>query len=691
MGQAASERVRFGAYEVDLRSRQVRKHGRQVRLQDQPFQVLAALLERPGEIITREELRERIWPSDTFVDFDHSLNKAVNKVRQALGDSADNPRFVESLARRGYRFIAPVEAAQPPAVEQPASQPRRWWIWALAAGAAVLGILLVVLLRQPAQPRILRYTQLTNDGRQKNQHIHSDGTWIYFTEFDGDRTHLFQVPVSGGEPREMPNQFTRAGGRFFIQDIAPNRRDLLVVDPAEALWVLPVSGGPARRLGNLRGGMAVWSPDGRSILFAQGRALYVGDADGALTQKLLEMPNYVEEPRWSPDGKRIRFTCPVSGPTYQVAIWEVDASGANPHPLFPGWSHSSRRGHWSPDGRYFLFQSPTDWNLWAVEEKRGLRLRQGRPVQLTSGPIRFGPPFPIPDGKQLYSVGQFRRGELMRYDGASRRFVPFLGGISADQVDCSRDGQWVAYVAYPEGTLWRSRMDSSERLQLSPPSISSVYLPRWSPDGKRIVFMGRKAAEPWKIYLVSSEGGAAEQLIPGGGTEADPNWSPDGTKIIYAPFPWETTPENSRIYVLDLKTRQVSALPGSEGLFSPRWSPDNRFIAALMRDTLKLALFDTVDRKWRTDYEVRVAFPCWSRDGGRLYYLDEGRAMISRIAVASGRVETVASYAGMPITGTPHSPFSIRGVWFGLGPDDSPLLIRETGNIEIYALDWEAP
>ena len=234
-------------------------------------------------------------------------------------------------------------------------------------------------------------------------------------------------------------------------------------------------------------------------------------------------------------------------------------------------------------------------------------------------------------------------------------------------------------------------MDGSERLQLSPPSISSAFLPRWSPDGKRIVFMGRKSVEPWKIYLVPSEGGAAEQLIPASGTEADPNWSPDGTRIIYAPFPWETTPENSRIYVLDLKTRHVAALPGSEGLFSPRWSPDNRFIAALMRDTLKLALFDIAGRKWRTDYDARGGFPCWSRDGGQLYFFDDERAMISRFAVATGKVEPVVSYAGMFITGSAPQPRRAHFSWFGLGPNDSPLLMRDAGSIEIYALDWEAP
>jgi DNA-binding winged helix-turn-helix (wHTH) protein len=101
--------VRFGVFEVDLRAGELRKNGLKIKLQEQPFQILATLLERPGEIVTREELQRKLWSNDTFVDFDNSLNKAVNKIREAVGDSADNPRFVETMARRGYRFIAPVE------------------------------------------------------------------------------------------------------------------------------------------------------------------------------------------------------------------------------------------------------------------------------------------------------------------------------------------------------------------------------------------------------------------------------------------------------------------------------------------------------------------------------------------------------------------------------------------------------
>src|SRR5258707_8831794 len=104
-------RLRFGVFELDPRAGELRKHGLRVRLQEQPFQVLAMLLEHPGEIVTREELQKKLWPADTFVDFDHGLNKVINKIREALSDSAESPRFVETVARRGYRFLAEVRAA----------------------------------------------------------------------------------------------------------------------------------------------------------------------------------------------------------------------------------------------------------------------------------------------------------------------------------------------------------------------------------------------------------------------------------------------------------------------------------------------------------------------------------------------------------------------------------------------------
>src|SRR2546430_1753858 len=140
--------MRFGIFEVDLQAGQLRRNGCKVRLQDQPFQVLAMLLKRPGEVVPREDLRARLWSSDTFVDFDHGLNAAVKRLRDALGDSAENPRFVETLARRGYRFLAPVElpGKAPPAGQTSVIAGLRW---RFLAGCLLLGISADGLRLQP--------------------------------------------------------------------------------------------------------------------------------------------------------------------------------------------------------------------------------------------------------------------------------------------------------------------------------------------------------------------------------------------------------------------------------------------------------------------------------------------------------------------------------------------------------------
>jgi Tol biopolymer transport system component len=186
----------------------------------------------------------------------------------------------------------------------------------------------------------------------------------------------------------------------------------------------------------------------------------------------------------------------------------------------------------------------------------------------------------------------------VRYDRKSGQLLPFLSGISAEYIAFSKDGQWVAYVTYPEGVLWRSKVDGSERQRLSDPP-SPILLPRWSPDGKRIVFFRRSpegksqinSEEVYKAYAVSRDGGVPELLIPDyPGPQTDPNWSPDGSKIIF---------EGAGIHVLDLTTHQVSDLPESQNYYSPRWSPDGRYVAVLPYTKFSgIVLFDFETRKW---------------------------------------------------------------------------------------------
>jgi Tol biopolymer transport system component len=182
-------------------------------------------------------------------------------------------------------------------------------------------------------------------------------------------------------------------------------------------------------------------------------------------------------------------------------------------------------------------------------------------VQLTFGPLAFAIGGMTPNGKKLLVEGYQSRGELVRYDPASKQFVPFLGGIPAYGVAFSRDGKNIAYVSLIDETLWTSRADGSNKVQLTYPP-DHVALPRWSPDGKQIAYVSSKAGKPWKIFLISAQGGTPEELLPGDTTEGDPNWSADGIRIAFSsglPF----GQQKSDIRIMDLKTRQVSPIPGS--------------------------------------------------------------------------------------------------------------------------------
>jgi Tol biopolymer transport system component len=389
-------------------------------------------------------------------------------------------------------------------------------------------------------------------------------------------------------------------------------------------------------------------------------------------------------PRWSPDGKTLRFTV-VDVRTNATSLWQVSADGTNLRSLLPGWNSSPAEccGNWTPGGEYFVFQSTRNGktDVWAMRERGGIfRNAHADPVQLTTGQMNSIAPLPSQDGKKVFVIGAMPRGELVRYDAKSGQFVPYLAGISAEGADFSRDGRWVTYVAYPEGTLWRSRIDGSERLQLTFPP-TNVFLPRWSPDGKQIVFSARVPGKPWSVHVVSAAGGPPEQVTTGEHNEGDVGWSPDGNSLV---FGWVGA-STGNIHLLDMRTRKVSDLPGSEGIFSPRWSPDGRYIAGMPAGPQdKLLVLDRLSQKWSELAKGAIGYPSWSRDGKYIYF-DTTTGDFMRVRISDHKLEQVVSLKGVP-RASGH-----WGQWSGLAVDDSPLLLRDASVQEIYALDWEAP
>ena len=711
----SAARVRFGAFEIDTAARQLLKHGIRIKLQDKPFDVLLVLIERAGDFVTREELCQRIWPELSVAEAGRNLNKAVNKLRAALSDSSDSPRFIETLPRLGYRFAASAEVvasdgagSSPLGASEQASQAqlpvpaatlpaarrvdRLRLGLAVAAAALALGVFgLVSLARAPDAPRIANIRPITNDGRQKVGGLATDGRYVYFAEFRDGRVVPAQVPVSGGEPRIIEVPFEPQTS-VFVLDVARDGEQLLVKTGAGArpeevagpLWTISPVTGAARRLGDLEAHDARWSPDGARLAYIRDQGLFLAGSDGSAPRRLATVADNSGDLVWSTDGKRIRFRSGYPGSS-DTRLWEVGVGGGRPAPVFPDWDYEQQFGAWMPNGRFFVVYSPTDFRLWLAPE--GWRSWLGRTAMrpLAVGPLRFRDAGFGSEPSTMFVLGEIPRGELLRWDAHRGQFLPYRPGLVADQLDFSRDGRWVTYVSFPEGILWRSAIDGANRVQLTAAPMQ-VYLPRFSPDGRQIAFMGRLPHARWEIYLIASDGGPLRQALPGEGPEADPNWSPGGDRLVFAPFPWQVAPEETGIRILELATGNVALLPDSQWLYSPRWSPDGRYLFALHRDgSFRLYDFDRGSWVWSEPPPIQGGFPAWSRDTRFVYLFHaftEDRG-IYRVAIPSGRVEKVASLLGIDVAGL-LGPYGLS-----LAPDDSPIVLRDLSVQELFAVDLD--
>ncbi len=569
-------------------------------------------------------------------------------------------------------------------------------VFLAAAVSLCIAVVAYLLMRPVPPPRVSGYVRISNDAQPKAGPLGgmaTDGSYLYLAEGSGGAEALARIPVKGGETALVSIPF----GMPQIQDLSPNRAELLVTSFAHKLgwplWDLPLETGTLHRVGQILATAAAWSRDGREIAYIRDRDLYRANRDGSSSRKIASLPGGAFWLRWSPDGACLRFTVGnVIDRIGALAIWEVRADGTGLRPFLPDWNRPAQEcyGSWSPDGKYFVFQSTRDGKTeaWATRESRGVldrfRSIRSEPVPLTSGQLNSLAPAFSPDGKKLYVIGQQLRGELVHYELSSRHWLPYLSGLSAEFLDFSRDGQWVAYAGFPDGALWRSRLDGSQRLRLTNPPMQVIHV-AWSPDGKQIAFAGLVPGTPQRIYLVPADGGALTPVLPEQHNQEQPSWSPDGKSLLISYIHWlEPTPRGiARVHLGDHK---VERLPGSENLWEAEWSPDGRYIAARTFDSHAIMLFDTHVRKWSELVKSDVGFLRWSPDSRFVYFKRLGNhAAFLRINVENHKVEEVASLKNIRFTG-----YS-GGLWVGLTPDGSPLLLRDTGTQEVYALDWHAP
>ena len=623
------------------------------------------------------------------------INKALEKDRDLRYQTAGELR---ADLRRLKRDSESGKVMATGAVSSAAMPPRRWprtVVFSLAVSACFVAAVLAYVFRpEQPPPRVTGSKQITSDGFQKLWMV-SDGNRLYLTETSSSRFLPVQVASTGGEvaPLNIPLE------NPFIADAAHDGSELLLTggnNPflgKNPFWSLPLPAGSPRRLGSLIGHDPVWGPRGQ-LLFGQGNDIFLAEHDGATPRKLLTAPAVPMNIALSPDESRIRFTA-LDPVTSLSELWEARADGGALHRLLPGWNKppSECCGGWTADGDY-VFTSTRDGatNIWIISEHSSFwRKRSPSPVQLTAGPMAFyGSGISSKDGKKLFVLGMKQRAELVKYDVRSAELVPFLGGISAGDVDFSRDDKWVTYVNYPDDTLWRSRLDGSERLQLTyPPMRAGV--PHWSPDDQLIAFSGITSGKPWKIFLISKDGGTPTAVTADeDAQEADPAWSPDGKSLVFGHGGSPTTPEHTFIEVFDIQSHKTSQLPGSHGIFAPRWSRDGRYIVGASSDGKKLVLLDLRTKRWRDlAHAPLVGYLAWSSDSRYIYFdtlLEEDPAY-HRVRVADGKVETIVDLKQVR---TFPSQFG-GGSWTGLGPGDTPLFVRDTSTQEIYALDLQLP
>lgn len=419
--------VRFGTFEVNLQSGELRQKGLRVKLQGQPFQILATLLERPGEVVTREELRLQLWPTDTFVDFDHSLNAAVKRLRESLGDSAETPTFIETLARRGYRFLGNVEIlpSSPSSLSEVQGKPTRGyrarspkWLFGVAVLAVVVAAGMVAgWFSWPNPSRSLSERaptlhRLTTNGVQNwviTSAISPDGKYLAYS----DKTGIYLRLLSTGELLPLAPKVSNVTSLAWFPDSSQVLASWAGSTGKKSLWVLSILGGNPRPLSE-EGWSASVSPDGSQIVFLKGadfadmgHEIWVMRANGAEPRKLVAFSEgQLASPVWSPNGRWIAY----------VRYNERDASEA-PIVLFnleqgagkvllsrqpvEGWGMT-----WLPDGRlvYAMDESrpsQNSSNFWMARIDLSTGRLVGAPARITNGDGFVVKPTVTADSKHL--------------------------------------------------------------------------------------------------------------------------------------------------------------------------------------------------------------------------------------------------------------------------------------------------
>ena len=624
--ERSAQTVRFGIFEADLQTGELYKNGIKVPLQGQPFQVCSLLLQRAGELVTREELRKRVWPEDTFVVFDQALNTAIAKIRLALGDEADNPRFVQTLPRRGYRFIGPVTKPDSQAVlqavapvtpkgrlEKPTA--RRSWLLASTTLLVLLigiGVWRSLNKRSDPLPPIEVEPLAGLPGYQMAPDFSPDGNQVVFVLRGAANCGIYTTMVGGEKSLRLTSDCEDAFPTW-----SPDGRQVAFYryDHGMAIYVIPAFGGTEHRLHmgpfhpSAQG--LDWSPDGKLLAFSGGRAHWNGTwisllslADSS-TRQLTSPPGQELDysPAFSPDGSTVAF---VRGTPAGVVedLYVVPAAGGVPTRLTfdKTWIHGSPT--WTTDGREIVFSSTRGGlaSLWRISASGGT------PRPIAGVGVIASDPSISPKGNQLVYKQTYIKEKILRVNLKDDKHTEGLPAV----------------VNLKKGRNWR---------------------PTFSPDGKRFAF--ESVLGHSEIWACDSDGSNCGQLTSLQSTAGAPRWSPDGHSMAFEYRP----SEHSEIYLLDLgggMPRLLPTLPGADN-GGPSWSRDGKSIYFYSdRGGSPFQLWK-VQLKGGSPLQITRkggVFAVESADGRFLYYSKFEERGIWKVPLSGGEETRVLDQAG---------------------------------------------
>jgi Tol biopolymer transport system component/DNA-binding winged helix-turn-helix (wHTH) protein len=602
--------IRFGAFDADLHTYELRKHGTRLRLPGQSFQILKMLLERPGTLLTRDELHRALWPADTFVDFERGLNAAVKRLRDALGDSAEVPVFIETLPKRGYRFIGVAENSprtKPPATRDDPRHRRRWLPLAaamlLGVGLSASVLKFVLSSSKSSTPALTSVPLTAIPGYESEPSFSPDGSQVAFTraeEGNESKSHIYVKLIGTGGP---PLQLTNGTAADFGPVWSPDGRFIAFLRElcdSHAVLLIPALGGPARKIAEVRLGgvwrpLLAWSPDGNSLVISHAdspkepAALFVMAIDTGEKRRLTSPPPAVSamsgdsNPAFSPDGRTLAFVRMSDLRTELYLLPVSDAlqpvGEARQIPLLKGWAPA-----WTEDGREIVFLSPGQ-GLSRIGVS-GSDARSADPARLPFGDNAWYPAISRRGHRLAYSNRTVRTSSIWRMavpSGPSARDGTKVGSfdrafISSTQRDgapqFSPDGKRIAFVSERSGhnEIWVCNSDGSSPVQLT--SLHGVTTPRWSPDGRRIAF-DSDAAGGFDIWVIGVDGGKPLRMTTHPANDGDPSWSHDGQWIYF---------DSARTGEGELQIWKLPADGGEaiqltwDGGYAPLESPDGKFL-----------------------------------------------------------------------------------------------------------------